>query len=139
MNHLANYLRNLPASRIVLWCYAAWYVSIVSMYFDPSPGIWLTAIVVSFVIGIALNLSVTRKNGIHSERWQTIRLFLMPFCVSSYSTLIKDRDFIVIFPQDPAALEVATGSCAVFLVIVWLMKKTTHATQVTRSRTPDQR
>jgi hypothetical protein len=99
VSRLLLYFRSLSSSKIILWCYATWYCAIVSMYFDPSPRIWLTALVVSFVIGIALNLSVARGAGVSVDRWQTIRLFLMPFCVSSYSSLIKDKGFIVIFPK----------------------------------------
>jgi hypothetical protein len=120
---LASYLRTLTPGKTVLWCYATWYCAIVAMYFDPSPRIWLTAIVVSFVIGIALNLSVAQGTGA-TDPWQTIRLFLMPFCVSSYSSLIKDRGFIVIFPQSASALQVAIGCCLAFLAAVWILKRT---------------
>jgi hypothetical protein len=139
MTRLVIYLRNLPASKIVLWCYATWYCAIVSMYFDTSARIWLTALFVSFVIGIALNLSVARGAGISVDRWQTIRLFLMPFCVSSYSSLIKDRGFIVIFPTSPSALEVAIGSCLAFLAAVWILKKTAPPTSLADPRTSARR
>lgn len=124
---LVKYFRNLPPGKSVLWCYAIWYCAIVAMYFDPAPKIWLTALVVSAVIGIALNLSVARAEDHPVDRWQTMRLFLMPFCVSSYSALIKDRGFVVIFPANLYALEIAMGSCLFFLAAIWVLKKSTIA------------
>lgn len=123
LKKLVGYLATLPPSRLVLWCYAVWYGAVVSMYFDASARIWLTALGVSFIIGIALNLSVARVEGGPADRWQTMRLFLMPFCVSSYSSLIKDRDFLVVFPRNPRALVIAVGSCAIFLVAMWVVRR----------------
>ena len=67
----------------------------VRFYFDPNPQLWLNALGICGVIGTALGLSVDR-----SSPWQTFRLYLMPFAVSSFAALIKERGFMVIFsPQ----------------------------------------
>lgn len=124
LRKVVGYFASLPPSRLVLWCYAVWYGVVLSMYFDASLRVWLTALGVSFVIGIALNLSVARVAGGPADRWQTMRLFLMPFCVSSYSSLIKDRDFLVVVPRDPRALAIAVGSCAMFLAAMWVVRRT---------------
>lgn len=34
------------------------------------------------------------------DRWQIFRLFLMPFCVSSFAALVKGRGFILVFSPD---------------------------------------
>ena len=65
-------------------------------YFDPSPAIWLNAAGISAIIGIALLLSVSLPPGAKRDPWQTFRLFMMPFGVSSFSQLIKGQGFILI-------------------------------------------
>ena len=39
---------------------------------------------------------------IFGDRWQIFRLFLMPFCVSSFAALVKDAGFLLVFPPEPA-------------------------------------
>ena len=58
------------------------------------------------------------------DPWVMFRLFLMPFCVSSFAALVKDAGYALIFP--PSWLENATGASliAVFLLLVWSVKKT---------------
>jgi hypothetical protein len=50
-------------------------------------------------------------------------LFLMPFCVSSFSALVKDAGYILIFP--PTLRENAVGAVliALFVAIVFSIKK----------------
>jgi hypothetical protein len=97
---LIRYLYELKLAKAILWCYLIWYVVIVYFYFDPSLKLWLNAIGISLVIGTGLLLSVTSgKTGTGKtgkrDNWQTFRLYLMPFCVSSFSALIKGQGFIV--------------------------------------------
>ncbi|HEX9936854.1 MAG TPA: hypothetical protein VGB15_07015 [Longimicrobium sp.] len=92
-------------------------------YFDPSPAIWLNAVGISGVIGVALWLSVRRPEGGRVDRWQVFRLFLTPFCVSSFSSLIKGRGFILIFPPSAAEVAVASAACLAFVAVVVLLKK----------------
>ena len=91
---LLNYVRALPNGKLVLWCYLLWYLVTLAFYFEPNPGLWLNSLGISLVIGIALQLSVQRTKG---DPWQTVRLFMMPFCVSSFSSLIKNQGFIWFF------------------------------------------
>jgi hypothetical protein len=53
------------------------------------------------------------------DRWQAFRFFLMPFCVSSFSALVKGRGFLLVF--SPVKSEVMAGlvACAAFLGVVW--------------------
>lgn len=47
----------------------------------------------------------------------------MPFCVSSFSALIKGRGFFLIFPPSWTENLVALGSCATFCVFVFVVKR----------------
>src|SRR4026207_2477556 len=98
-----NYFAQLRGGKVILWCYLIWYLFFVlAYYFDPSRNLWLTSIGLSGVIGFALVLSTTGGNS-RLDRWQVFRLFLMPFCVSSFSALVKGRAFIPLFsPHLPA-------------------------------------
>ncbi|MFL6620706.1 MAG: hypothetical protein ACJ8MH_19005 [Povalibacter sp.] len=110
------YFGLLPGSKLVLWCYLAWYVAIVALYFDGSPMLWVSAAGLSLVIGIALNLA-TRQPAQRTDRWIIFRLFLIPFCVSSYSALIKDKGFILIFPPRRDALAIGFIACAAVVCV----------------------
>lgn len=103
VNVLRAYFKNPPLSRIVLWCYLIWYLTMGFFYFDPSPRIRVTSLGISGVIGIALMLSVSSPSGRSKpDFWQIFRLFLMPFYVSSFSSLVKNNGFILIFSPRPA-------------------------------------
>jgi hypothetical protein len=117
-----QYLYELKITKAILWCYLIWYLVTVYFYFDPSPKLWINSIGISLVIGTALVLSVSNQDR-KRDNWQTFRLFLMPFCVSSFSALIKDQGFIVIVsPRIQEAL-VAVLSCILFLSIVAIIKR----------------
>jgi hypothetical protein len=117
-----QYLAQLPAGKLVLWCYLIWYLVTVVRYFDPAPAIWLNSLGISVVIGFALLLSVSTSDPMGADRWQTVRLFLMPFCVSSFSSLIKDRGFILVAPPSPNELAISVGSCMTFVFLVFAVK-----------------
>jgi len=94
----------------------------VCFYFDPSPRIWLNALGISAIIGFALMLSVSAPPGSRKDPWQTFRLFMMPFGVSSFSQLIKGQGFFLVVP--PRWSEAATGLMAIliFVGLVMLLK-----------------
>jgi membrane associated rhomboid family serine protease len=120
---LRQYLANLRPGKVALWCYLIWYLITAYRYFDPSPAIWLNSLGISVIVGVALLLSVSGKGARPADRWQTIRLFMMPFCVSSFSVLIKGREFILIFPPSIAELATLAGSCAAFVLFVFACKR----------------
>lgn len=117
-----NYFIRLETGKLILWCYLIWYLVTVYHYFDPSPSIWLNSLGISAVIGFALLLSVNHTGAHKIDRWQTFRLFLMPFCVSSFSSLIKGHGFVLIAPPSIAELVVTAGSCAAFVLAVVCLK-----------------
>ena len=119
---LIHYLAHLPRGKIVLWCYLIWYLSTVVHHFDPAPRIWLNSVGISALIGIALILSVGGR-AVLADRWQTFRLFAMPFCVSSFSALIKGQGFVLIVPPSPNELAASLGLCACFVTLVFGLRK----------------
>ena len=94
-----RYLAELSPARLVLWCYLVWYLGVAIPYFDPSPRLWISSLGISVVIGTALYLSIAHAgtSPTRLDFWQIARLFIMPLCVSSFSALIKDRGFVLIF------------------------------------------
>jgi hypothetical protein len=119
-----KYFAALAPGKIALWCYLIWYLVTVVAHFDPSPGLWLSSLGISAVIGVGLLLSVHTESSAASNRWQTFRLFLMPFCVSSFSALIKGQGYILVLPSQPIELVVAFSSCAIFVLFVLALKRT---------------
>jgi len=115
---LRSYFVNLKGGKLILWCYLLWYLSNVYMCFDGSPKIWVNALGISAIIGLGLMLSVGRS----ADPWQNFRLFLMPFCVSSFSALIKGRDYLFVFSPVPRELLTAIGCCLIFVAFIMLLK-----------------
>lgn len=129
---LLRYLRNLSTGRTILWCYLIWWALNITHHFDPRPRIWLTSLGLSGIIGTALIISTQSSSTVRTrmDPWVVFRLFLMPFCVSSFAALVKDAGYVLVFP--PSWHENATGIAliALFLLVVWAVKKT-HATSGT--------
>jgi hypothetical protein len=52
------------------------------------------------IIGAALILSIRSSSGYVTKMgpWVVFRLFLMPFCVSSFAALVKHADYVLVFP-----------------------------------------
>ena len=119
---MLRYLASLSAGKTALWCYLIWYAITVVNHFDASIAIWANAIGISAVIGVALLLSVSRRQA-PADHWQTFRLFLMPFCVSSFSQLIKGKGFWLIFPPSIDELLVSAGACVAFVMLVVVIRK----------------
>jgi hypothetical protein len=118
MQHLLNYLRQLSVAKQVLWCYLIWYLVMVSFHFDPAPRLWLTSLGISMVIGFGLILSVIGSGNHRRDFWTTARLFLMPFCVSSFSALIKERGFILVLSPSWQENAMAMASCLLFVLLI---------------------
>ena len=125
MSRLAAYLRALSTGRLILWCYFIWYGVVLAHYFEDSLRLWLTSLGLSGIIGAALYISTTAgANNVKLDRWQTFRLFLMPFCVSSFAALVKDDGFILIFSPRWQELVLGAALCALLCAVVFAFKKT---------------
>jgi len=107
---MIKYFARLSVSKLVLWCYLAWYIAVVCLFFEAPAALWISSIGLSFFIGIALILA-TRQPDQKTDFWTAFRLFLIPFCVSSYSGLIKGRGFILLFPPDRSSLLICSLAC----------------------------
>lgn len=122
---MVDYLRGLPAPKILLWCYLIWYVVVAVRYFDPNPALWASSLGLSAIIGTGLYVSTAyagrerRPLGV----WPVFRFYLMPFCVSSFSALIKGRGFVLVFHPDLAGNLAALVLCALFCVSVLLIRR----------------
>jgi hypothetical protein len=119
---LIQYLYEIKLDKAILWCYLIWYIVVVYFYFDPSLKIWINAIGISAVIGTGLLLSVSSGKIVERDNWQTFRLFLMPFCVSSFSALIKGQGFIVFVSPKIKETLVAVSCCVLFFSIILVVK-----------------
>jgi hypothetical protein len=119
-----KYLRNLNTGRLILWCYFIWYLVVLVKYFDPSPRLWLTSLGLSGIIGFALYISTATagKTKVHLGFWQVFRLFLMPFCVSSFAALVKGKGFVLIFSPNPQETLLAVIFCVALCGLVFALK-----------------
>jgi len=117
-----RYFANLAPGKIALWCFLIWYLATVIHHFDATPAIWLHALGISAIIGVALYLSVREPGKPPPDNWTTLRLFLMPFCVSSFSSLIKGKGFVLIFPPSLHENAMALAACALFVVFVVIVR-----------------
>lgn len=122
---LIRYLSNLSNGRLILWCYFIWYLVVLVRYFDSSLRLWLTSFGLSLIIGFALFISTTAasQNKVKLEFWQTVRLFMMPFCVSSFSALVKGKGFILIFSPKLTDILVAIIFCAMLSTVVLFLRR----------------
>jgi hypothetical protein len=114
---LLRYFAELTLPRLVLWCYLIWYGCVLVRYFDPSARLWLSSLGISGIIGTGLYLSTAHGGRAHTklEHWQIARLYMMPFCVSSFAALIKGRGFVLVFDPSWATNATAGAGCAVFV------------------------
>ena len=125
MVRLLSYFGSLTNGRIILWCYAIWYVVNVVNHFDARPRVWLTSIGLSAIIGTALLISTRTSRGgtTRLDGWQIFRLYLMPFCVSSFAALVKGKGFFLIFSPNPKEILMAVGLCGVLCGTVAMLKR----------------
>lgn len=123
---LIPYLRHLSTGRTILWCYFIWWALSVANHFDASPRIWLTSLGLSGIIGAALLISTQSQSAarwVWPDRWVVFRLFLMPFCVSSFAALVKSAGYVLVFPPTLHENTLGAGLIALFLLLVWAVKR----------------
>src|SRR4051812_11208634 len=118
---MLTYLANLSPGRQVLWCYLIWYLVMAGSHFDASPRLWLTALGISAIMGVALFLAFSVP-GQRPDRWHVMRLFLIPFCVASFSALVKDHGFILVFSPFVMEDALALGLCAALVGACFLAR-----------------
>lgn len=132
-----NYLASLNGARQTLWGYLLWYLLVLVRYFDPSPRLWLTSFGLSGIIGFALILSTAGTSATTKlDRWQIFRLFLMPFCVSSFAALVKNHGFILVFSPDWRDLVAGAGLILAFLGLVRIARIAVRPARKDETPTP---
>jgi hypothetical protein len=136
MRRLLRYLANLTTGRIILWCYAIWYVVNVTAQFEARPRLWFNSLGLAAIIGTALLISTraSSKGTTDLDRWQIFRLYLMPFCVSSFAALIKDANYLLIFPPTGRENLVGVGLMTAFVLAVLVLKKSKAARSESKSQ-----
>ena len=126
---IVGYFAHLTGGRFVLWCYLIWYLVVLVRYFDPNPRLWLTSLGLSLIIGTALliNTTMSGTRRVSLEGWPAFRLFVMPFCVSSFSALVKGRGFVLVFSPDWREMAAAVGLCGLLAALAagarWFNRK----------------
>ena len=108
----------------ILSGYLGWYLFIVGYtlridyrreQMESQP--WIIACVIGFLVGIAFlaNAYGSKEVQMQMSPWQIGKFFLIPFCVSSYSSLVKDKGLLTIFPPDPTIL-LGGFACALLMM-----------------------
>lgn len=122
---LVRYLGKLTAPRLVLWCYLIWWCFVLARYFDPSSRLWSSSLGISAIIGTGLYLSTAYGGRARTrlETWQVARLYMMPFCVSSFAALIKGRGFLLVFDPSWTANLTASAGCVAFVATALACRK----------------
>jgi hypothetical protein len=117
LRSLGRYFAHLRAAQRVLWCYLIWWLYAFARCFDPSPLLWLSSLGISAIVGTALYLSTAHAGQmrVRLDRWQIARLYVMPFCVSSFAALIKGRGFVLVFHPSLRDNLVPAALCALFV------------------------
>jgi len=125
MPRLSTYLARLTTGRTILWCYAIWYAVNITHHFDTSLRLWATSFGLSAIIGTALLIGTRSSSSgtTQLDRWQVFRLYLMPFCVSSFAALVKDAGYVLVFPPSLRENLVGLGLMAAFVVLVRLLRQ----------------
>lgn len=122
---MIEYLASLSKAKKILWGYFLWYLVFACLYFDPDIRLWLTSLGLALIVGFALytNAKTTSNGSGQLESWQTFRFFLTPFCVSSFSALVKGRDFILVFSPKLQDNLVAIGVIAAAYLLTVIAKQ----------------
>ncbi|MEH6471594.1 MAG: hypothetical protein V7752_10100 [Halopseudomonas sp.] len=120
-----SYFAQLNAAKQLLWCYLIWYGVMCGFYFDPELALWGRSLGLGGVVGFALMLSTgpISLSRLGSEPWQLFRLFACPFLVSSFSSLIKDKGFLLLLSPHATQNWVAFASCLLFVALCFVLKK----------------
>lgn len=111
---MVKYLATRTTGIKIQWCYLLWYLFFVYTYFELDMELWLRALGIAILVGLALNINgfgSLRKILQAKNKWQVFRFFAVPLCVSSFPSLIKGKGFRLFFsPEGKENLE-AAGLC----------------------------
>ncbi|MBY0358914.1 MAG: hypothetical protein K2W82_12995 [Candidatus Obscuribacterales bacterium] len=118
-------MAELSNIKIVLWCYLLWYLVVFFKYFEPNLELWLTSLGLAIIVGVSLTLNAA-SGGVpvsQANLWQTFRFFLTPFCVSSFSALVKGKGFFLIFSPKAEEVILSLSLCLGFCALAFFAKR----------------
>jgi hypothetical protein len=91
--------------------------------------VWITALILCVIVGFTLNLNAYSgplRNFISTKPWQIGRFFVIPFCVSSYSAIMKAAGehgtAIYVFPRDINTLLIGIASSVAFGLVLMVTR-----------------
>ena len=122
---IARYFAELQASRQILWSYVIWYLVMVGFYFSTDIALWTTSLGIGIIVGYALMLSTgpVSMERIRQRFWESLRLFLTPFLVSSFAAMVAGQQFVLVFSPQPGENLAAVAAIAAFLVACRLLRR----------------
>jgi len=120
---LIHHFACMSLSQLLLWLVLVWYLVMVALHFEASPRLWLNALGMSLIVGSVLLLSVRQLGSAVREFWRVFRLYAIPFCVSSFSALVRDHGFYAIFAPGWHDNLIALLACTLFALGVALMRR----------------
>jgi len=113
------YLAGLDRPRTLLWAAFLWYLAMMARHPPGALATWVNAAGIAAVVGMSLLANASPPGG--SPRslrfWPTARFFLIPFCVSSFSTTMRASGLVLVFSRDLADNLLGAGAIAGLLVV----------------------
>lgn len=138
-------LQNTTPPKLVMWAYLGWYITVVLLVPNKNSKPFIDALIIMLLIGFVLNANAYLAFRAAAERcprtgelqtsigWYiklnyagALRLFMIPYAVSSYSGMAAsassmDDGFVFVFPKDsniwiPAAFVAAELPLSLFLI-----------------------
>ncbi len=122
---LLRYLGQMPTSRMILWSFVIWWAVMVYYYFRADMRLWLTSLGIGIIVGYALMLSTgpVNRDRFRTRFWESLRLFVCPLLVSSFSALVAGQEFLLVFSPRGTENIVALLTIGIFLLLVQLSKR----------------
>ncbi|MDO8545476.1 MAG: hypothetical protein Q7S40_33965 [Opitutaceae bacterium] len=122
---MIRYLASIDRRKMILWFAFLWYVAIVTCYASADPALWARAGGIAVIVGTILTLNAVPRTGRVRDLgfWPVFRFFLIPFCVSSFSTLTTNRAFFLIFPPNLNQTILAVAVIIVFIAGVLVARR----------------
>ena len=116
---LVRYFALLPPSRVILWSYVIWWLFMVAHDFSSDPRLWATSLGIGLIVGFALMLCTgpITLDRFRNRFWESLRLFVCPFMVSSFSALVTGKNFILVFSPNWEENAAAVIGIVLFLLL----------------------
>jgi xanthine/uracil permease len=123
---LVRYFALLPPSRLILWSYVIWWLFMVTYYFSSDPRLWAMSLGIGLIVGFALMLCTgpVTLDRFRKRFWESLRLFVCPFMVSSFSAAVTGKNFILVFSPNWEENAAAVTGIILFLLLTRMLNIT---------------